>query len=199
MQNKVVEQLKQAWQRMNPRQRIIVVGGTLAAVAGLAVLTVMMTSTDYKPLMTGLEPEDVKAISQQLAAKKIDFKMTPDGKEIDVAADHLDEARIEVASQGTTHSGRMGFELFDKSSWGQTEFDEKVNYQRALEGELERTISTLNNVKSALGVSGSISAGKGFGSSPFEARWANPGSDRRDRSLGKWRCREACTGRRRNH
>ncbi|HEY1577554.1 MAG TPA: flagellar basal-body MS-ring/collar protein FliF [Terracidiphilus sp.] len=149
MQNKVVEQLKQAWQRMNQRQRMIVAGGTLAAVAGLVTLTIMMSSTDYKPLMTGLEPEDAQAISQQLSAKKIDFKMTPDGKGIDVAADQLDAARMEVASQGSTHSGRMGFELFDKSSWGQTEFDEKVNYQRALEGELERTIGTLSNVKSA--------------------------------------------------
>ena len=100
MQNKVVEQLKQAWQRMNPRQRMIVAGGTLAAVAGLVVLTVMMSSTDYKPLMTGLEPEDAQTISQQLAAKKIDFKMAPDGKGIDVAASQLDEARMEVASQG---------------------------------------------------------------------------------------------------
>ena len=149
MQNKVLEQLKQAWQRMNPRQRMIVAGGTLAAVAGLVVLTVMMSSTDYKPLMTGLEPEDAQTISQQLAAKKIDFQMAPDGKEIDVASSQLGEARMEVASQGPTHSGRMGFELFDKSSWGQTEFDEKVNYQRALEGELERTIGTLSNVRSA--------------------------------------------------
>jgi flagellar M-ring protein FliF len=149
MQNKMVEQLKQAWQRMNPRQRTIVAGGTLAAVAGLVVLTVMMSSTDYKPLMTGLEPEDAQTISQQLAAKKIDFRMAADGKGIDVASSQLDEARMEVASQGSTHSGRMGFELFDKSSWGQTEFDEKVNYQRALEGELERTIGTLSNVKSA--------------------------------------------------
>jgi flagellar M-ring protein FliF len=149
MQNKVVEQLKQAWQRMNPRQRMIVAGGTLATVVGLVVVTIMMSSPDYKPLMTGLEPEDAQAISQQLAAKKIDFKMVPDGKGIDVAASQLDEARMEVASQGATHSGRMGFELFDKSSWGQTEFDEKVNYQRALEGELERTIGTLSNVKSA--------------------------------------------------
>src|SRR6185437_2599583 len=129
MQNKVVGQLKQAWQRMNPRQRMIVAGGTLGVVVGLIVLTVMMSSTDYKPLMTGLEPEDAQTISQQLAAKKIDFKMSPDGKGIDVAADQLDQARMEVASQGATRSGRMGFELFDKSSWGQTEFDEKVNYQ----------------------------------------------------------------------
>lgn len=148
MQNKVPGQVKQAWLRMTPRQRMIVAGGTLAAFAGLVILTVMMSSTDYKPLMTGLELDDAQAISQQLAAKKVDFRMSPDGKEIDVAASQLDEARMEVASQGTTHSGRMGFELFDKSSWGQTEFDEKVNYQRALEGELERTIGTLTNVKS---------------------------------------------------
>lgn len=149
MQNKVIEQLRLAWQRMNPRQRMIVAGGTAATVVGMVVLTIMLSSTDYKPLMTGLEPDDAQAISQQLAAKKIDFKITPDGRGIDVAASQLDEARMEVASQGSTHSGRMGFELFDKSSWGQTEFDEKVNYQRALEGELERTIDTLSNVKSA--------------------------------------------------
>src|ERR1700761_8664700 len=149
MHNKVAEQLKQAWLRMNPRQRMIVAGGTLATVVGLVALAITMSSTDYKPLMTGLEQEDAQALEQQLAAKKIEFKMTPDGKGIDVAAGQLDQARMEVASQGTPHSGRMGFELFDKSSWGQTEFDEKVNYQRALEGELERTIGTLSNVKSA--------------------------------------------------
>lgn len=149
MQSKILEQLKQAWERMNARQRIVLVGGTSAVVIGLVVLTVMMSSTDYKPLMTGLESEDAQAISQQLAAKKIDYKVSPDGKEIDVSASQLDAARMEVASQGTTHSGRMGFELFDKASWGQTEFDEKVNYQRALEGELERTIATLRSVKSA--------------------------------------------------
>jgi flagellar M-ring protein FliF len=149
MPNRFLEQLRQAWRRMNPRQRIVVAGGALATIVLLIVVTVMMSSTDYKPLMTGLEQEDAQAVSQQLAAKKIDFKMTPDGKEIDVAANQLDAARMEVASQGTTHSGRMGFELFDKTSWGQTEFDEKVNYQRALEGELERTIGTLSSVRSA--------------------------------------------------
>jgi flagellar M-ring protein FliF len=149
MLKKTLEQLRQVWSRMNPRQRMIVAGGTVATLVGLGVLTVMMSSPDYKPLMTGLEPEDAQAISQQLAAKKIDYRMSPDGKGIDVAAGQLDQARMEVASQGATRSGRMGFELFDKTSWGQTEFDEKVNYQRALEGELERTIGTLNGVKSA--------------------------------------------------
>jgi flagellar M-ring protein FliF len=149
MQNKFVQQLKQMWVRMGPRQRMVVAGGTAAALVGVIVLATIMGSTDYKPLMTGLEPEDAQALAQQLAAKKIDFKMSPDGKEIDVASGQLDAARMEAASQSSTHSGRLGFELFDKTSWGETEFDEKVNYQRAMEGELERTIRTLGAVKSA--------------------------------------------------
>ncbi len=106
-------------------------------------------SPEYKPLMVGMEAADIQAMSAQLAAKKIAFQLSPDGKGINVAADQLDAARLEIASESSPHSGRMGFELFDKSSWGQTEFDEKVNYQRALEGELERTIGTLGDVKSA--------------------------------------------------
>lgn len=149
MQSKALEQLKQLWARMNPRQRLTIGGGTLLTVLALALLVRTMASPDYKPLMTGLEAEDAQAIEQQLTAKKIAFRPSADGRGIDVAADQLDAARMEVASQGTTHSGRMGFELFDKASWGQTEFDEKVNYQRAMEGELERTISTLKGVKSA--------------------------------------------------
>jgi flagellar M-ring protein FliF len=84
-----------------------------------------------------------------LAAKKIPYLVSPDGTSITVPADQVDAARLEVASHDAPHSGRIGFEIFDKVSWGQTEFDEKVNYQRALEGELERTIQTMSNVKSA--------------------------------------------------
>lgn len=149
MQNKFLQQMQQLWARLNPRQRLIVGGGTAATVFALFWLTRAFATPEYKPLMVGLQADDAQAISTQLAAKKIAFQMTPDGKGINVAADQLDAARMEVASEGAPHSGRMGFELFDKTSWGQTEFDEKVNYQRAMEGELERTIGTLKGVKSA--------------------------------------------------
>ena len=99
--------------------------------------------------MSGLEAADAQAITAQLAAKKIPYLVSPDGTSITVPADQVDAARLEVASHDSPHSGRIGFEIFDKVSWGQTEFDEKVNYQRALEGELERTIQTMSNVKSA--------------------------------------------------
>lgn len=149
MGNNFLKQLQQLWTRLTTRQRAVLAGGTLFTLLALATMVKMFGSPDYKPLMTGLEQEDAQAIGAQLAAKKIQYQISPDGKGINVASDQLDTARIEVASQGTPHSGRMGFELFDKTSWGQTEFDEKVNYQRALEGELERTIHTLSGVKSA--------------------------------------------------
>ena len=109
----------------------------------------MISTPEYKPLMSGLEPADAQVITAELAAKKIPYLVGPDGTSITVPADQVDAARLEVASHDAPHSGRIGFEIFDKVSWGQTEFDEKVNYQRALEGELERTIQTMSNVKSA--------------------------------------------------
>lgn len=146
---KFLQQLQQMWARLTSRQRMVVGGGTLATVLLVGVLAKTLGEPEMKPLMVGLEPADAQAMVTQLAAKKITAQVTADGKGINVAAEQLDAARMEVASEGAPHSGRMGFELFDKVSWGQTEFDEKVNYQRALEGELERTIATLSDVKSA--------------------------------------------------
>ncbi len=142
-------QLQQVWTRLRPRQRLVAVAGVVFTLVALGSMVKLLGTPEYKPLMTGLEPADVQALSAQLAVKKIPTQITPDGKGINVPADQIDAARMEIASEGAPHSGRMGFELFDKSSWGQTEFDEKVNYQRALEGELERTIQTLDGVKSA--------------------------------------------------
>ena len=106
----------------------------------LLIFVRQLASPNNKVLFSGLSPADAQSIAAQLAAKNIPHQIDPAGTEISVPTDQLDAARLEVASQGMPHSGRMGFEIFDKVSWGQTEFDEKVNYQRALEGELERTI-----------------------------------------------------------
>jgi len=140
---------KQFWTGLRPQQRLYL-GLGLSITLGAVIFFVKMISTpDYKPLMKGLEAEDAQAICAQLDAKKIPYIISPDGTSISVRADQVDAARLEVASHDSPHSGRIGFEIFDKVSWGQTEFDEKVNYQRALEGELERTIQTISNVKSA--------------------------------------------------
>jgi flagellar M-ring protein FliF len=144
-----MDRVKLFWASRNTQQRVYLIGGLAITLAVAAFFVKMLATPEYKPLMTGLEAADAQAIVAQLAAKKIPYLVSPDGKSIDVPADQVDAARLEVASHDSPHSGRIGFEIFDKVSWGQTEFDEKVNYQRALEGELERTIQTMSNVKSA--------------------------------------------------
>lgn len=104
---------------------------------------------DWRVLFSGLDGKDTQQVSQELAAASIPFEMTADGAGVEVPADMLDKARMEVAAKGMPQSGRLGFELFDKPNWVGSEFDERVNYQRALEGELEHTIDTLGVVRSA--------------------------------------------------
>jgi flagellar M-ring protein FliF len=143
------EQVKQFWASRNGRQRTFLLGGAAATAAMLLLFVKFIGTPDYKTLYTGLEPADVQALTAKLDAAGIPHQTGADGKTISVPADKLDAARMQSAADGGPHSGRMGFELFDKMSWGQTEFDEKVTYQRALEGELERSIETLADVESA--------------------------------------------------
>ena len=104
---------------------------------------------DWRVLFSGLDGKDLQQVSQELAAAGIPFETTADGAGVQVPADQMDKARMEVATKGMPQTGRLGFELFDKPNWVGSEFDERVNYQRALEGELEHTIGTLDAVKSA--------------------------------------------------
>jgi flagellar M-ring protein FliF len=104
---------------------------------------------DWRVLFSGLDGKDTQQVSQELAAAGIAYQPTVDGTGVEVPADMLDKARMQVAAKGMPQSGRLGFELFDKPNWVGSEFDERVNYQRALEGELEHTIETLGVVRSA--------------------------------------------------
>src|SRR5258705_12016533 len=135
--NQLANQGKNAIAAFDSKQLIVLLGGA-AAIAGVVFFFWhLIVTPDFKPLMIGMEPTDAQALASRLAAKSISYQISPDGKTVSVPGDKLDSSRLEVASEGMPHSGRLGFELFDKLNWGQTEFDEKVNYQRALEGELE--------------------------------------------------------------
>jgi flagellar M-ring protein FliF len=147
--SQMLDRIKLFWEGLRPQQRLYLGVGLAITLAAVVFFVKMVATPTYKPLVTGLEAADAQAIVGQLAAKKIPYLVSPDGTSISVPADQVDAARLEVASHDSQHNGRIGFEIFDKVSWGQTEFDEKVNYQRALEGELERTIQTISNVKTA--------------------------------------------------
>ena len=83
-----------------------------------------------------------------MGSENIAAQLSTDGTAVLVRADQIDKARLSSTAQGPISSGRMGFELFDKPNWSGSDFSEKVNYQRAVEAELERTIQSMNGVDS---------------------------------------------------
>jgi flagellar M-ring protein FliF len=134
---------------MQPAQRSwSVVAAVLIAIlaGGLAWYALR---TDWRVLYADLDPEDARQTGQILTQAQIPFQPTADGAGIRVPAAQLDKARLVTAAKGGLKSGRMGFEIFDKPNWVGSEFDEQVNYQRALEGELEHTVGTLADIESA--------------------------------------------------
>jgi flagellar M-ring protein FliF len=140
---------KARWGALDPGRR----GWAAAAavlIAGLAAgLVWYALRTDWRTLYAEMDPEDARQAGQTLLQAQIPFETTPDGAGIRVPAGDLDKARLVTAAKGGVKSGRLGFEIFDKPNWVGSEFDEQVNYQRALEGELEHTVGSLADVASA--------------------------------------------------
>ena len=131
------------------RQKITMVVGAAVVAGTIWVFVTLLDKADYKVLYSGLSSTDAQSLSKRLSEKNIPYELTSDGTGIRVPADQLDKARLDLAAEGMPQSGRMGFELFDKPNWAGSDFAEKVNYQRALEGELERTIQTLGEIEAA--------------------------------------------------
>ena len=137
------------WAGMQPAQRGGAVTAALLLAGLLGGLLWYGLRTDWRTLYTGMDSDDARQTAQVLVQAGIPFEATPDGAGIRVPAAQLDKARLATAAKGGVKSGRLGFELFDKPNWVGSEFDEQVNYQRALEGELERTVGSLADVESA--------------------------------------------------
>jgi flagellar M-ring protein FliF len=130
-------------------QRWIMLGSVCILLAIVGGMLYLAFRPDMRVLLSGMEAHDAQQVEQELTAASIQYDVTPDGATIRVPANSLNAARIAVASKGLPSSGRMGFEIFDKPNWVGSEFDERVNYQRALEGELEHTIESINAIQQA--------------------------------------------------
>ena len=131
------------------RQRITIALVLLAAAGGLYALVQHQREADFRPLFTGVAPEDAAAIVQKLKESGVDYRVPEEGGAVLVPSARLAELRINMAAAGLPKTGRIGFELFDKTNLGATEFTEHINYQRALEGELERAVMSLAEVEQA--------------------------------------------------
>ncbi len=120
------------------------------AVVGVIAGSAYWASTpSYTVLYRDLDPESANAVIAKLKAANTAYLLENGGSTLLVPAVKVDELRLDFASQGLPMAGRIGFEIFDRTSFGTTEFLEHVNYRRGLEGELARTISTISDVASA--------------------------------------------------
>jgi len=145
----VVTQLREFASSLTSGQRMLLIGGAALVAVVLFTFVHLLGRDEMTSLFSNMEPGDAQALGQRLTTKNIRYQLSTDGKSVLVPADQLQSARLEIASQGVPRSGRLGFELFDKTNWASSDFDDKVNYQRALEGELERTIQAMSGVEAA--------------------------------------------------
>lgn len=133
--------------RANPKIPLIVAGA--AAIAIVVALALWAKQPDYKVLYSNLADRDGGEIVTQLTQMNIPYRFSDSGSAIEVPADKVYDLRLRLAQQGLPKGGAVGFELLDQEKFGISQFSEQVNYQRALEGELARTIETLGPVKNA--------------------------------------------------
>ena len=141
--------LRVGWAGMDSRQRRSAIVAVALMTALLGGLLWLGLRTDWRILYAGLDPDDARQLGLTLTQAQIPYDVAENGTTLRVSASQLDKARLATAAKGGAKSGRMGFELFDKPNWVGSEFDEQVNYQRALEGELEHTVGSLADVESA--------------------------------------------------
>ncbi len=147
--NPLLNQLKQLNEKLTLNQKLSIALLAVAITVGLGVMVYFMGQEDYQILYSNLNAEEASTVVSRLKGMKVPYELTDGGRNIKVPRQRLDELRIQLASEGLPQSGRIGFEIFDKTNLGMTEFLEKVSYKRALEGELARTILSLKEVAQA--------------------------------------------------
>ncbi len=144
-----MNQVTRIWKSLSNVQRIsLFLMPLLLSALGFAGLR-WKHDADFRTLYSSLTPEDASAVTQKIKEAGIEYRLDETGATVTVPADRLAEARLALAGAGMPRSGRIGFELFDRTNLGASDFTEQVNYQRALEGELERTVATLAEIDQA--------------------------------------------------
>src|SRR5262252_990811 len=132
-----------------PARRVALLATAVGSVALVLGIAWWVQQPLYRPLFTNLSPEDAAAIVEALKGQKVSYQIEDGGRAVLVPAERLYELRLTLASKGLPEGGGVGFELFDRQTLGQTDFLQRLNYQRALQGELARTIGQLGGVESA--------------------------------------------------
>lgn len=142
------QQMKEIWARLTRVQRIVLVAVPSALLVAILIFIVMSAGPRYDVLYSRLAQKDASDIVAELAKTNVPYKIANNGDVILVPTGVVNETRLKLAGMGLPRGGGVGFEIFDATKFGMTDFTQKVNYKRALEGELQRTISSLSEIES---------------------------------------------------
>lgn len=145
----IVSQFQETFKKLTLLQKASVAAAVAAVVISVIVIVYWANRPVYKMLFAGLTQEDAASVIEKLKGEKIPYKLEDNGGKITVPEQYVYETRLNLAKEGIPTGGGAGLELFDKSSFGMTEFMQNINYQRALQGELARTISSIKEVAEA--------------------------------------------------
>jgi flagellar M-ring protein FliF len=143
----IVTQFKQVFDKLTLFQKISIGAALAAVVTTLFVLIIWANRPVYKTLYANMNTDDAPLVVNKLKAGNVPYRLKDGGSTVEIPQELVYDTRLEMAQEGLPKGGGAGFELFDRSSYGMTEFLQDVNYQRALQGELARTISNLNEIE----------------------------------------------------
>jgi len=149
MTNQIQDQLQIFFSRLSLKQKLLIFSGFALGLAILIVMLVWTSRPNYEVLFSNLSQKDAGNILEKLKEKKIEYRLENGGATILVPTDKVYELRLNFAQEGLPENSGVGYEIFDKTNLGMTDFIQKVNYRRALEGELTRTIEQIESVEKA--------------------------------------------------
>jgi len=146
---RILANLRERFQSLPFTQRLLIPTVVAAAVLALVFLLFIQNNSDYGVLFTNLSQEDAGSIVDKLKGKKISYRLENGGATILVPKSDMYELRLLLASEGLPQGGGVGFEIFDRQELGVTNFVQRLNYQRALQGELARTVAGIPEILEA--------------------------------------------------
>ncbi len=148
----LISQITAIFTKLSNRQKIVIGASTLAVIAFLVFLVLYTNSqkdhNGYRVLFDHISPSDSALVIDQLEKENVPYRIVNEGT-IEVPKEYVYKERIAIAAQGIPKSSKIGFELFDKTNFGETDFAQKIKYLRALEGELSKTIMSLQPIEDA--------------------------------------------------
>ena len=130
-------------------QRLIILLALAGSIAGLIAVTLWTQQPDMQVLFANLAADDASGIIDKLKDAKVPYETANGSSTILVPSAQVHDLRLEMAGQGLPHGGGVGYEIFDRTTMGMSDFVQKLNYRRALQGELARTITQMPEVERA--------------------------------------------------